>query len=1252
MNNEEVELWKNAILDCTETYVDTVVKNLPFNKSAIGIVVGNGTNKGNKIKLGMSNGQDIIYDNILSLNNVRYNPNDIVYVNIPNGQYNNMIILGQSNGSPKVGDYEGLTNLPQINGVTLIGNKTSEDLHIQGGGGIYDYSELTGKPEINGVELDGYMNGRQLSLLNLEDFHKAMYFSPTQVIDKVLTMPSNLYGLTIEQLGDGSFHISGTATSSDPIFPIPPIKIPLTTLNTPYLDIPTKYLINIITSSYFTDYHLSEGEDKEIIEIYDLTVFSLILDVVKGRSYDITITINLYNLSEDFGYNNEPDSWGSAHIFYRTLTHSDIIEPHPYNEYRERLDITDGLADAIKRKIPFTNIESIETTYVIDNQGSIPPTTGWNTNIPMIESGKYLWTKIVITYSNNGSSVSYSVAYEGKNATTTNVATHTDNGLMSKEDKTKLDTISNNAEQNVQSDWNETNESDDSFIKNKPTLFSGSYNDLTDKPTLFSGDYNDLTNKPSLFSGDYNDLTNKPTIPTKLSDLSSDSTHRLVTDVILSDITKNTNARHTHTNLSVLDGITETKVQEWNNKSTFSGNYNDLTNKPTIPTKLSDLSDDSTHRLVTDTIITNINNNTNARHTHSNKNTLDGITDTKIQEWDNKSTFSGSYNDLTDKPTIPTKTSELTNDSGFITEETLIDSGATVDNLIPFPYYEPSISRNNVNYTTRDSRGVILVRKIENIVNDSYFIITNYKLVLDSKELGGHRTFTLSGCPQGGSSTTYYLELYDGYDNILATDYGEGATFELNRLTIFTIKIIIKSGFDFTLLTFLPMLTEGTIVHRYSDYELSRLALANGINTYSFKTESPQVSTDTGTDLVITETPYNFPEGRTPNEYRVNIPNNVDYNSKTKDGIVTKGQDNPYKVWGTDNQGNPNWVDDIRSIKMNNTVKAIVNGKVDLGNVLTKGQDLITEVTETNKACTDFYETGIYYFSSNYTPTDIPIGVNGWLISFNYTSATTNKMEVKQIWLRQGTINANSWYTYERLLNYNDDKTISESGIGQWSRYATLSDIPTDISEFEDKNNLIVENILPLPYYNINGYTSNGITYSYNIQSNPEQVGVGYKDGIVATGTMTGANTTFTLFRDSVTPIVLPKGVYSISGLPSVEENPMPCRFTFAINGDKTSYIINKKSIAGISYSSSSDSTTFYTNIRNGGTFELTTDVELTQVYFRSYNDDSGFVLTNCPIKPMLEKGDVIHNFVCYNDFSIPSIRRDINLLKSYIMNM
>lgn len=59
-----------------------------------------------------------------------------------------------------------------------------------------------------------------------------------------------------------------------------------------------------------------------------------------------------------------------------------------------------------------------------------------------------------------------------------------------------------------------------------------------------------------------------------------------------------------------------------------------------VPTALNDLSDDSTHRLVTDVEKTT---------------------------WNNKSNFSGNYNDLTNKPTIPTKVSDLTNDSGYLT---------------------------------------------------------------------------------------------------------------------------------------------------------------------------------------------------------------------------------------------------------------------------------------------------------------------------------------------------------------------------------------------------------------------------------------------------------------------------------------------------------------------------------------------------------------------------------------------------------
>ena len=96
------------------------------------------------------------------------------------------------------------------------------------------------------------------------------------------------------------------------------------------------------------------------------------------------------------------------------------------------------------------------------------------------------------------------------------------------------------------------------------------YTDLTNKPRINNVELNGNKSLSDLgitnFSGDYNDLSNKPTIPTALSELSSDESHRVVTDI---------------------------EKSTWNNKSSFSGDYNDLSNKPTIPTKTSDLTNDS-----------------------------------------------------------------------------------------------------------------------------------------------------------------------------------------------------------------------------------------------------------------------------------------------------------------------------------------------------------------------------------------------------------------------------------------------------------------------------------------------------------------------------------------------------------------------------------------------------------------------------------------------------------------------------------
>ena len=60
-------------------------------------------------------------------------------------------------------------------------------------------------------------------------------------------------------------------------------------------------------------------------------------------------------------------------------------------------------------------------------------------------------------------------------------------------------------------------------------------------------------------------------------------------------------------------------------------------------------------------------------HQHANKEVLDGITAEKVTSWDNKSDFDGDYNSLTNKPTIPSKTSELVNDSTYVTESGVLE---------------------------------------------------------------------------------------------------------------------------------------------------------------------------------------------------------------------------------------------------------------------------------------------------------------------------------------------------------------------------------------------------------------------------------------------------------------------------------------------------------------------------------------------------------------------------------------------------
>ena len=262
--------------------------------------------------------------------------------------------------------------------------------------------------------------------------------------------------------------------------------------------------------------------------------------------------------------------------------------------------------------------------------------------------------------------------------------------------ETKLDGISDGAEVNVQSDWDEIDISSDAYIQNKPILFSGDYGDLANRPVLFSGDYNDLINTPNI-SGE---ITEDDIYGHNLNIIMEGTGIDLITNDSDSTITISVTNEFTQAHETKLDSIddnAQVNVQSnWDevdsnsdafiqNKPTlFSGSYTDLTDTPSIPGEVTE--DDIFN--YTSSFITNgtgiavdhddsgntITISVTNEFTDAHETKLDGIADgaeVNVQsDWgevdissdafiQNKPTlFSGDYDDLSNKPIIPDAVTE------------------------------------------------------------------------------------------------------------------------------------------------------------------------------------------------------------------------------------------------------------------------------------------------------------------------------------------------------------------------------------------------------------------------------------------------------------------------------------------------------------------------------------------------------------------------------------------------------------------
>lgn len=231
------------------------------------------------------------------------------------------------------------------------------------------------------------------------------------------------------------------------------------------------------------------------------------------------------------------------------------------------------------------------------------------------------------------------------------------------------------------------------------------YNNFINTPSLAavatSGAYSDLSWTPTLAtvatSGSYNDLSNKPTIPA--AQIQSDWTQ---SDNTKKDYIKNKPSLATVATTWAYSDLSWTPTLA---TVATSWSYSDLSNKPTIPTvnnaTLTIQKNWTTVKTFTANASTDVIANISVPTKTSDITNDSGYITKSVNDLTNYTLSSAlatvattwSYSDLSNKPTIPTDTSDLTNGAWFIT-------GITSWDVTTALWYTPYSSSNPSWYVT------------------------------------------------------------------------------------------------------------------------------------------------------------------------------------------------------------------------------------------------------------------------------------------------------------------------------------------------------------------------------------------------------------------------------------------------------------------------------------------------------------------------------------------------------------------------
>ena len=513
---------------------------------------------------------------------------------------------------------------------------------------ITSYNDLTHKPSINGVELEGDISLEELGISDLIEESVASEATARAEADEALqdaidaeeaariaadrdiinSIPTvNDATLTIQRNGTSVGTFTANSASN-------------TTIN---IDVPiyTSGLIN--DSGYVTEAALSGYATDQDIEDAVSAEASIRADADRDLQSQIDAISSASDVVDVVGTYAELQNYDTSKLGDNDIvkvltdsTHDNAISYYRWDDANDTFVYIGSQGPFYTKSetdatfVPQTrtvNGKALSTDIVLtaSDVSALPASTV----IPTVNNAtltiKRNGNNVASFTANSASDVSADIAVPTKTSDITNDSNfvsdanyvHTDNNFTTTL-KDKLDGIAAGAEVNVQSDWNQTNSSAGDYIKNKPTI-----------PTKTS----DLTNDSGYIS----------TLPiasaSTLGAIKVGTNLSIAADGTLSadaqSITVDSALSSTSTN-PVENRVINTALGAKANTADLadvatSGDYDDLLNKPTIPT---------------------VNNATLT--VQRNGTTVDTFTANASQD--------KSVNIV-----VPTATSELTNDSGFLT---------------------------------------------------------------------------------------------------------------------------------------------------------------------------------------------------------------------------------------------------------------------------------------------------------------------------------------------------------------------------------------------------------------------------------------------------------------------------------------------------------------------------------------------------------------------------------------------------------